>query len=173
MKILILHLTIDLFLYLEKVNFDPLCTSVRLCIISHATVMFFGPWINLWLWVDCRVRQWGWRGGVGLRDRSILQRWQFCFRGWGHPIYPTTINFLFLSHLIEVPGLAEPWYYDPSLIIIIKGLIIIMKQAIQCNCLMRKYMLNQPQADDYKHPWGLAMLLHQWVLCPIILSPVN
>ena len=49
-------------------------------------------------------------GGVGLRDRSILQRWQFCFRGWGHPIYPTTINFLFLSHLIEVPGLAEPWY---------------------------------------------------------------
>ena len=51
------NLTIDLFLYLEfhvrcvpfiiKVNFDPPCTSVRLCIISHATAMFFGPRINL------------------------------------------------------------------------------------------------------------------------------
>lgn len=56
------NLTIDLFWYpvfhfgcvpfVIKVNFDPLCTSVRLCIISHATPMFFGPWVNLWLCVD-------------------------------------------------------------------------------------------------------------------------
>ena len=80
------NLTIDLFWYpvfhfgcvpfVIKVNFDPLCTSVRLCIISHATPMFFGPWINLWLCVDA-----GGGGGRRVRDRSILQRWQFCFRG--------------------------------------------------------------------------------------------
>lgn len=80
------NLTIDLFWYpvfhfgcvpfIIKVNFDPLCTSVRLCIISHATPMFFGPWINLWLCVDA-----GGGGGRRVRDRSILQRWQFCFRG--------------------------------------------------------------------------------------------
>ena len=83
------NLTIDLFLYLEfhfgcvpfiiKVNYDPLCTSVRLCIISHATPMFFAPWINLWLCVDAGGGG-GW--GVGwLRDRSILQRWHLCFSG--------------------------------------------------------------------------------------------
>ena len=80
------NLTVDLFWYpvfhfgcvpfVIKVNFDPLCTSVRLCIISHATPMFFGPWINLWLCVDA-----GGGGGMRVRDRSILQRWQFCFRG--------------------------------------------------------------------------------------------
>lgn len=80
------NLTIDLFWYpvfyfgcvpfVIKVNFDPLCTSVRLCIISHATPMFFGPWVNLWLCVDA-----GGGGGRRLRDRSILKRWQFCFRG--------------------------------------------------------------------------------------------
>lgn len=80
------NLTIDLFWYpvfhfgcvpfVKKVNFDPLCTSVKLCIISHATPMFFGPRVNLWLCVDA-----GGGGGRRLRDRSILQRWQFCFRG--------------------------------------------------------------------------------------------
>lgn len=79
------NLTMDLFWYpvfhfgsvpfVIKVNFDPLCTSVRLCIISHATPMFFGPWINLWLCVDAGEGE-----GRRLRDRSILQRWQFCFR---------------------------------------------------------------------------------------------
>ena len=127
------NLTIDLFWYpvfhfgcvpfVIKVNFDLFCTSVRLCIISHATPMFFGPWVNLWLCVDA-----GGGGGRRLRDRSILQRWQFCFRGGDIQFSNKHFNFLFLSHLKEVPGVVEPFgmlwplYKGPDY----------MKQAIQC-----------------------------------------
>lgn len=109
------NLTIDLFLYLEfhfgcvpfiiKVNYDPLCTSVKLCIISHATPMFFAPWINLWLCVDAGG---GGGGGWGGWGTDLFSRGGISALEVGISNFPTSLNFLFHSHLINRS--PKPWY---------------------------------------------------------------